>query len=410
MRLITVLLALTLGAAPAIAQQGAAPGAAGAPSAAGLTIRLGVPASTPSGAAIYVAGTFNNWNPADPHFRLAPAGDGAYAITLPDSIRGPVEFKFTLGSWDAGEADSSGRDLGNRTFTIPASGPATWDGAVARWHTGPAAPRVHTATASVSILDTAFVIPELGRTRRVWLYLPPDYATSHRRYPVLYLHDGQNVFDAATSYAGEWGVDETLDSLHALADPGVIVVAVDNGGAERANEYMPFPSAVGNWGGGEGGKYVDFLARTLKPYVDAHYRTLRDPAHTGIGGSSLGGLISFYAVMKYPEVFGRAIVFSSPFFLNPTLYTMARAFRQPRTHVRFYFDMGADEGIGEQGLPDHAMARSQRAMMDTLAAAGVDTLRDVRNLLPADGQHREWFWRREFPGAYSYLFGKTTGR
>src|SRR3712207_4115220 len=132
-------------------------------------------------------------------------------------------------------------------------------------------------------LDTAFAMPQLGRTRRVWIYLPPDYATSSKRYPVLYMHDGQNVFDAATSYAGEWGVDEALDSLHAAGDHGAIVVAVDNGHQQRMNEYSPWkhPQA----GGGEGDGYVDFLALTLKPYVDARYRTRPDAASTGIMGS-----------------------------------------------------------------------------------------------------------------------------
>jgi len=402
MRRIAVVCALILGAVRAAAQP-AAPSR-------GLTIRLGVPASTPPGAAIFVAGTFNGWNPADARYRLASSGERSYAISLPDSVRGGVEFKFTLGSWNTVEVDSAGHDVPNRTITVPPSGASTYSGTVAGWRSGPPAPRAHTATASVSILDTAFAIPQLARTRRVWLYLPPGYATSCRRYPVLYLQDGQNVFDAATSFAGEWGVDETLDSLHALGDPGVIVVAVDNGAAERMNEYMPFKSAVGNYGGGEGPAYVDFLATTLKPYVDAHYRTMRDRTHTGIGGSSLGGLISFYAVMRYPGVFGRAIVFSTPFFLNPRLYAMARDFRRQRPATRFYFDMGANEGVGEPDLPEHAMARSQRAMVDTLAAAGVDTLRDARDLLRADGEHKEWFWRREFPAAYLYLFGTGTGR
>ena len=90
---------------------------------------------------------------------------------------------------------------------------------------------------------------------------------------MLYLQDGQNVFDAATSFAGEWGVDETLDSLHAAGDRGAIVVAVDNGGGRRTDEYLPWPSAVAGLGGGEGARYAYFLVRTLKPYVDAHYRT-----------------------------------------------------------------------------------------------------------------------------------------
>jgi metallo-beta-lactamase class B len=155
----------------------------------------------------------------------------------------------------------------------------------------PAQARASTATASVSILDTAFAMPQLERTRRIWLYLPPGYAASTRRYPVLYMHDGQNLFDAATSFAGEWGVDETLDSLHALGDPGVIVVGIDNGRMKRMDEYTPWHNT--RYGGGEGDAYVDFLTQTLKPYVDAHYRTLAERVHTGVAGSSMGGRSRF---------------------------------------------------------------------------------------------------------------------
>jgi len=378
------------------------------PAGRGLTIRLtSVPPTTPPGAAIYVAGTFNAWNPAAEGFRLAARGS-EYAITLPDSVRGLVEFKFTLGSWDRVEVTAAGGDVPNRSFTVPPAGAATYTGTVAGWRTGPAAPRAHTATASVSILDTAFVMPQLGRARRVWLYLPPGYATSGRTYPVLYLHDGQNVFDAATSFAGEWGVDETLDSLHALGDAGVIVVAVDNGGTHRIDEYQPWPSTDRRFGGGEGARYVDFIVQTLKPYIDAHYRTRPDRLDTGIGGSSLGGIISFYAALQYPDVFGRVLVFSAPFFFEPQLFAMARAYRPLPQPTLFYFDTGLNEGTTELGLPYRSMARSLRAMVDSLAAAGVDTAADVRALLPADGVHAEWFWRREFPAAYRFLFAAGT--
>jgi metallo-beta-lactamase class B len=368
----------------------------------GLAIRLAVPDGTPEGAGVYVAGTFNDWNPGADGWRLVREG-ALYSITLPDSVRGPIEFKFTLGSWDRVELTASGGDVPNRTFTVPPTGAITWTGAVGAWRSGPAAPRAHSATASVSVLSDSFAIPQLGRTRRVWLYLPPDYATSQRRYPVLYLQDGQNVFDAATSFAGEWGVDETLDSLHAAGDPGVIVVGVDNGGPRRMNEYMPWPSANRRLGGGEGGAYVDFLARTLKPWVDAHYRTRPDRASTGVGGSSLGGLISVYAALRYPAVFGRVLAFSTPFYINPEIFALARALRPRRPAARFYLDTGLNEGVT---APDtnRAMARTQGAMVDTLAAAGADTARDVRALLPADGAHAEWFWRREFPAAYRWLF------
>jgi predicted alpha/beta superfamily hydrolase len=384
------------------AQQIAPAAAAGT----GLTIRLTAPAATPVGAAIYVAGTFNSWNPAAAGYRLTAQGT-QYAIALPDSVRGPVEFKFTLGSWETVETTASGGDVSNRSATVPATGAATYEGTVAAWRTGPAAPRAHSATASVSILDTAFQMPQLGRTRRVWLYLPSDYATSARTYPVFYLCDGQNVFDAATSFAGEWGVDETLDSLHAAGDEGVIVVAVDNGGTHRMDEYQPWPSTDRRFGGGEGAKYVDFIVQTLKPYVDTHYRTRPERVNTGIGGSSLGGIISLYAALQYPDVFGRALVFSAPIFFEPQLFTMARAYRPRGSATRFYFDTGLEEGATELGLPYRAMAHSLQAMVDTLAAAGVDTAADVRALLPADGAHSEWFWRREFPAAYRWLFTET---
>ncbi len=239
-------------------------------------------------------------------------------------------------------------------------------------------------------------MPQLGRTRRVWIYLPPGYATSTRRYPVLYMHDGQNVFDARTSFAGEWGVDETLDSLHALSAADAIVVAVDNGGQKRFDEYSPWINA--RYGGGQGDGYVNFLAQTLKPYVDRHYRTLPDRLHTGVAGSSMGGLISLYATLKYPDVFGRAGVFSPAFWVAPEIYALARR-AHPRPGTRIYIVTG-----GQEGDTPEVYARDHQRMVDTLAAAGFTVGRDVQSALRPDGKHAEWFWRREFPAAYEWLF------
>jgi len=368
-----------------------------APAGAQLTIRLnGAPRGTP----VYVAGSFNQWNPAAPEYRLTPRGAGVYTLTLPDSVRGPVEFKFTLGSWDTVELSGTGGDLPNRTFTIPAEGAATYTADVARWR-DPAttAPKKSTATKSVSILSEAFEMPRLGRTRRVWLYLPPDYATSGKRYPVLYMHDGQNVFDDSTSYAGEWGVDETLDSLHAAGDPGVIVVAVDNGQSLRLDEYSPWVNA--RLGGGEGDEYVDFLVNTLKPHVDRHYRTRPDRLGTGIAGSSMGGMISLYAALKYPEVFGRVGVFSPAFWFAPSIFSYAAAAEPAGPDSRFYFVTGALEGTNPE-----VYVRDHHRMVDTLAAAGFRVGREVESHVRADGRHAEWFWRREFPAAYRWLFAE----
>lgn len=365
----------------------------------GLELRLAVPASTPESASVHIAGSFNGWNPGSATYRLTRGDDGRYTIVLPATVRGPIEFKFTLGSWETVETSSTGADVPNRTFTAPAQGAAVWTSAVARWR-DPAEPpqdRPSTRTASVSILDDAFAMPQLGRSRRVWLYLPPDYETSGRAYPVLYMHDGQNVFDEATGYAGEWGVDETLDSLHAAGDPGVIVVAVDHGGTRRFDEYSPWVNA--QYGGGEGDEYVDFLVQTLKPYIDANYRTRSDRLNTGIAGSSMGGLISFYAALKHPDVFGRAGVFSPAFWVaEPAVLEWARGRSPTEPDQRIYFVSGALEGRGD------AYERNQEQMVDTLTAAGFEAGSNFVAHVRDDGTHSEWFWRREFPIVYQWLF------
>ena len=362
-----------------------------------LTIRLTSATPVPAERTVHIAGSFNAWNPsATP---LIADSSGRWSLTLPTDVRGNIEFKFTLGSWATVETTALGADVANRSFTIPNSGPATLDVTVAGWHdstsSAASAPKKSTATRSVSILSDSFAIPQLGRHRRVWIYLPLGYAKGTRRYPVLYMHDGQNVFDAAASFAGEWGVDETLDSLRARA----IIVAVDNGGNARMSEYNPWKAANASLGGGEGDRYVDFLVTTLKPYIDRRYRTLRDPAHTGIMGSSMGGLISLYALLKRPDVFGRAGVFSCACWVaRPYVYEFARQAGKPRKNERIYFVGGALE------TKDGEQARDQREMVDTLVAAGWRRNVDVKSVVSEDGKHSEWFWRREFPAAFLWLF------
>jgi len=378
------------------------------PAGAQLTIRATVPPDTPNDGTVHVAGTFNRWDPGASRWALARGTDGVWTITLPDSVRGPLELKLTRGSWATVETTGSGADVPNRTITVPPSGAATLDVTVSGWRDRSAratsAPPRSTASPNVRVVRDSFLIPQLGRARRVWIYLPPGYAASTRRYPVLYLHDGQNVFDAATSFAGEWGVDESLDSLTASGDPGAIVVAVDNGGTHRMDEYDPWRSTDRSLGGGEGDAYVEFLARTLKPWVDAHYRTRPDAAHTGVMGSSMGGLISLYAALKYPKVFGRAGVFSCACWVaDPKIFAYAREHARPArgTAPRLYFTIGALE------TPTGGPARDQRRMVDTLLAAGFPASA-VQAVVAEDGKHAEWFWRREFPAAYRWLFGRDS--
>jgi predicted alpha/beta superfamily hydrolase len=360
-----------------------------------------VPAATPPNDTLFVAGSFNNWNPHMSRYALRKNPDGTYQVTMPAGL-GVVEYKFTRGSWEAVEIDDKNQAVANRKADLATAKEVHHR--VLAWNdqSGAAvAPRVHTASLQVHTLALAFNMPQLGRQRRVLVYLPADYAKQPtRRYPVLYLHDGQNVFDEATSYGGEWGVDETLDKLRQTGQDatGSIVVAIDNGNEFRSDEYIPWPSdsLKGQpYQGGQGGAYVDFLAKTLKPYVDAHYRTQSDAAHTGIAGSSLGGLISVYAALKYPKVFGEIGVFSPAFWVsNNALKAFAKTHPAAPT-ARFYFVCGPKES--------KTMLPLMTQWRDELRAEGVPAA-NLAFHAPADGEHREWFWRREFPAAYRFLF------
>jgi len=366
-----------------------------------VTFRLiNLPATTPAGATIYLTGSCNGWTTDDPAFALVfDSISGSYALTVPPSP-GTLEYKFTRGSWATIETDADNRAIPNRHYVFGRR-PQVVEQQVLNWEDagGLIPPRPHSASPNVHIISEAFIIPQLRRTRRVWVYLPPGYATSTRRYPVLYLQDGQNVFDEYTSFAGEWGIDETLDQLAASGQDlgGCLVVAVDNGGARRLDEYSPWRNERLRRGG-EGEQYADFLALTLKLYIDKHYRTQPGREATGVAGSSMGGLLATYAALRHSAVFGRVGVFSPAFwFAGPALLAYL-AEHPPLPGTRFYFVSGTREGP--------TMVPLMTAVRDALHAAGVPASQLMFKTL-ADGQHAEWFWRREFAAAYSWLFAEA---
>lgn len=252
--------------------------------------------------------------------------------------------------------------------------------------------KTSTATANVRVLAQPFMLQGLNRSRHVRLYLPPDYANSNKRYPVLYMHDGQNVFDAATAYAGEWGVDETLNQLSAEGWLDLIVVAVDNGAQHRMSEYSGWNHP--RYGVGEGAQYIRFLSNTIKPYIDQHYRTLPGVEHTGIMGSSMGGLISHYALFNQPGVFSKAGIFS------PSYWYADAVFRQTDISVlpansRISLLVGGKEG--------RDMVNNMQKMAALLRQQGFAASR-LSVKTEAGAEHNEAFWRSEFSDAVLFLF------
>ena len=143
------------------------------------------------------------------------------------------------------------------------------------------------------------------------MYLLKSYKKSKKSYPVIYIHDAQNLFDAETSYADEWKIDEYIDTIQTNE---AIIVGIEHGNEKRINELTPYKHE--KYSGGDGDDYITFIKNTLKPHIDVTYRTLKDANDTTIFGSSLGGLISFYATIKYPETFGKAGVFFPSFSLS----------------------------------------------------------------------------------------------
>lgn len=253
-----------------------------------------------------------------------------------------------------------------------------------------------TAGTRVRVIDTAFFMPQLSRHRRVWVYLPEGYEQSSKRFPVLYLQDGQNIFDRATSFSGEWGVDEALDSLGTQFEQ-CLVVAVDNGGDKRMSEYSPFDFTLTHGDQkieikGEAGAYADFLVHTLRPFLIKNFKASRSRKRHFIAGSSMGGLLAFYAVLKDPKKWGGAGVFSPAFWVvkKPLLQEVTRKGRSIKCPIYFY--AGNEES-----------ADMVSDMLAVLQALNTVSKTKAQSIIRGEGKHSESDWQREFPLFYEWM-------
>lgn len=250
-----------------------------------------------------------------------------------------------------------------------------------------------TAASNVSLLKKEFVIPNLNTvSHKVWIYLPPNYDNTSKKYPVIYMHDAQNLFEAATSYAGEWEVDETLNTLYKKTGKGFIVVGIENVGEERINEYTPWENK--KYGGGKGAIYVDFIVNTLKPYVDQNYRTKTKQKHTGLIGSSLGGLISYYGGLQHPKTFGKIGALSTSFWFSGKVVDFTQE-KGNLKNVQLFLLVGGKEG-------DNTDKDTQK-MEKLLLKTGFNP-KNLKTKIAPEGKHNEAFWRSEFSAIVSWLY------
>lgn len=249
------------------------------------------------------------------------------------------------------------------------------------------------STASSQVSTFQIEAPQLDTVKTTRIHLPANYGASKDRYRVLYMHDAQNLFDTTTAFAGEWLVDEFLDSQK---EQKIIVVGIDHGNEKRIAELTPFPNE--KYGGGGATAYLDFIRETLKPHIDATFRTATGPEDTAIMGSSLGGLVSYYAAVRYPETFGMAGVFSPSFWYSDEIYTFTEASDiQPTS--KFYFLGGTSEG--------EDMVSDLLKMNELLIKKGLPQ-ENLKVKIVQEGEHNEGFWSKEFPEAFEWLFLRDT--
>lgn len=248
----------------------------------------------------------------------------------------------------------------------------------------------------IEVIEEAYVVPHLSATRKISALLPHDYYNTIKRYPVLYLQDGQNLFNPLAPF-GDWAIDKSMAKLAQEGLKDIIIIAIDHGEDERIAEYLPYYHP--RFGQGKGNFYIQFMIEKLIPYVNKRYRTLTDFHNTGIGGSSMGALISLYAGLANPGVFGKLMIFSPSLWISNKIFKQTKSFK-PLQESKIYLYAGGQESA--QHLPN---AQKMEAIIREKMIKGysIDFFFSVNHF----GDHSEEHWREEFPKAVSWLFSNT---
>ena len=346
---------------------------------------------------IYITGNFNNWKVNDNVFQLKKISDGIYHFSFPKEVKLPsiLEYKYVRGDWGAEELTAYGEKGNNRFFDTKE---LVIEDNVPHWEQNGLSyePRF---LPDIAIIDENFEIPQLNKTRKVRILLPHNYYQISKRYPVLYLQDGQNLYDEDAPF-GNWGINKKLAVLMQQGRGEIIVVGIDHGERERVTEYIPVEHLELGIGKGEGTKYVEFMRDTLKPYVDKHFRTLPESKYTGVGGSSMGGLISLYAGLYAPEVFGRLLIFSPSLWIYPDLFEEIQTNFNIK-NLKIYIYAGGDES--ETMIPK---VKKLQKILDQQQANNIKT----ELVINPKGKHTEACWRAEFGQGVVWLFDEGASK
>ncbi|WP_373521023.1 alpha/beta hydrolase [Aquiflexum sp.] len=339
---------------------------------------------------VYLSGNFNNWATQDRRYLLQKVSNGKYSFRFPDDFIFPNEliYKFTKGDWSEVEIDKYGNKtpnrISNKTFGIQEEHVPKWR---KNWlpYRPSQLPKVH-------LISEEFEIPQLNKTRKVWALLPYDYETSAEHYPVLYLQDAQNLFNENAPF-GNWQIDKKLAVMSDYGIGKIIIIAIEHAEKERVLEYNFGKTLLGQ---GEGKKYIRFIADTLKPFVDKNFRTKSEREYTGIGGSSMGGLVSIFSGLIYPEVYGKLMIFSPSLWVIPKIKFSFLDFFEPMD-TKVYLYAGGDES--------GTMIRHVKKFKKRLLKRESNRERmKVKLSINMEGKHSETYWSDEFPKAIEWLF------
>ena len=338
---------------------------------------------------IYISGNFNDWQTQDDRFKMMQQQDGSYYFIFPKGFNYPEEllYKFTKGDWSDVEIDSFGNRTENRS-TKKHSG--TQLEHVERWRKNwlPFKPNY---LPQVLLISDEFEIPQLHKTRKIWALLPHDYDDTDESYPVMYLQDAQNLFNENAAF-GNWEIDKKLAVMSEYKIGKIIIIAIEHAEEDRIKEYNVGRTVLGK---GQGKKYSRFVAETLKPFVDSNFRTKKERQFTGIGGSSLGALVSIFSGLRYPEVFGKLMIFSPSLWVEPKLKINPEIQNQGDTRIYLY--AGGDES---ESMIEQVKEFKENMVRNEL----IKDKMKINLSINMHGKHNETYWSDEFPIAMEWLF------